>query len=56
MKKFIGRKVYIRTCLGGMEGSSGLFKGVVTSVDDEFLCLDDKVYVVIKYIMSVEVK
>ncbi len=56
MDKFLNKKVIIRTCLGGVEGSGCGFKGTVTSYDAEFVCLDNNKFIVRKYIIAIELK
>lgn len=56
MEQFLNKEVTILTCLGGVDGSSNWYKGIVTSVDDEFVCVNDKQYIVKKYILSVTLK
>lgn len=56
MERFINKKVEVRACLGGIDGSGLYCKGVVTSVDDEFLVLDYETYIVRKYILSITIK
>lgn len=56
MEKFLNKKVLIETCLGGIDGSGMMYKGVVTSYDEEYICLDESLYVVRKYILSIKVK
>ena len=57
MEKFLNKKVEIRTCLGSIYSSVGVeYNGTVTSFDDEYVCLDNNLYVVRKYILSIKVK
>lgn len=56
MEKFLNKKVVIEACLGGMEGSGSVFKGTVTSYDDEFVCLDNNTFIVRKYILAIVIK
>ena len=56
MERFLNKTVVIIACLGGMRGSGNGYKGVVTSYDDEYVCLDNKKYIVRKFIMSIEIK
>ena len=56
MERFLNQKVQICTSLGGIDGSGSWYKGVVTAVDDEFVCLDDKYFIVKKYILSICLK
>ena len=56
MEQFLNKEVRIRACLGAMEGSGMQYTGIVTSCDDEFLCLNNKEYIVRKFIMSITLK
>ena len=56
MEKFLNKKVIIRACLGGIEGSGYALKGILTSYDDEYVCLDNTIYFVRKFILAIEIK
>ena len=56
MEKFLNKRIHISTCLGGYNGGAAGYKGVLTSYDDEFVCLDNSVYIVRKFIMSIIIK
>ena len=56
MERFLNQKVQIVACLGGIDGSGAWYKGVVTAIDDEFVCLDDKIYIVKKFILAIAIK
>ena len=56
MEKFLNKTVHINTCLGGIDGSGSFYKGVLTSYDDEYVCLDNNLYIVKKFIMAIKVK
>lgn len=56
MEKFLNKTVIIETCLGGIDGSGMMYKGKITSFDDEYVCLNDELYIVRKYILSIKVK
>ena len=56
MEKFLNKTVQITACLGGMDGSGCGFKGVLTSYDDEYVCLDNSIYITRKFILSIRVK
>lgn len=56
MERFLNQKVQIRACLGGIDGSGDWYKGVMTSCDDEFVCLDNNIYIVRRFILSIIVK
>ena len=56
MEKFLSKKVIILTIVGDIHGMSQAYKGIVTSFDDEFICLDEKIYVARKYIASITIK
>ena len=53
---FLNQKVVIKACLGGIEGSGSVFKGTVTSYDDEFVCLDNTTFIVRKYILAIGIE
>lgn len=55
MERFLNRKVIITTCMGSIDGMGSSYKGIITSVDDEFVCLDNNFFVVRKFVMSVKV-
>lgn len=56
MQKFLTKKVIISTITGGAYGTSNTYKGIVTSFDDEYICLDEKTYIARKYIASIIIK
>ncbi|MBP3707307.1 MAG: hypothetical protein J6J36_01700 [Clostridia bacterium] len=56
MEKFLNKKVSVITCMGGTYGAADFYKGVFTSYDDNFICLNNKTYIAIKYIMTIDVK
>ena len=55
MEKFLNKKIYIKTTLGGGSGAGTFYRGVMTSFDDEYVCLDNKIYIVRKFILSIQV-
>lgn len=56
MENFLNKHVIVTACLGGINGSGCGFKGVVTSYDDEFLCLDNETYISRKLILAIRLK
>lgn len=54
MENLLNKKVIISTIMG--VHSYKYKEGIVTFVDDEFICLDSKTYVARKYILSIIVK
>lgn len=56
MQRFLSKKVIVLTIMGDAYGISKTYKGVMTSFDDDFVCLDEKVYIVRKYILSITIK
>ena len=56
MEKFLNKTVHIIACLGGLDGAGYSFSGVLTSYDDEFVCLDNSVYVTRKFILAIKVR
>ncbi len=52
----MNQNVTIHTAFGSMKGSGTIYKGVVTDYDDEFVCLDNKTYIVRKFIMTIKLK
>lgn len=56
MEKFLNKSILVRTCLGGMDGSGLEYKGTLTSYDDEYICLDERIYVVRKFIITIMIK
>lgn len=56
MEKFLNKKVGITTCMGGTYGAGEYYKGIVTSFDDEFVCLNGKTYIYRKYILSIDIR
>lgn len=54
MEKFLNKTVLITTCLGGYNGAGSGYKGLLTSYDDEYVCLDNNVYIVRKFIMTIK--
>ena len=55
MDIFLNQKVEIYTCFGGVDGSYSYYKGIVTSFNEEYLCLDNNKYVARKYIMMIKI-
>lgn len=55
MEKFLNKKVIIIYFTGEYSYRSQ-YKGVVTSLDDEFICLDEKIFIARKFIISIVVK
>ncbi len=55
MEKFLNKKVIIIYFIGEYSYRSQ-YKGVVTSLDDEFICLDEKIFIARKFIISIMVK
>lgn len=53
MEKFLNKKVMILYFTGHIAGQ---YKGVVTSLDDEFICLDGNIFIAKKFIISIMVK
>lgn len=56
MEKFLSKKVIVLTIVGDIHGMSQSYKGIFTSFDDEFICLDEKIYIARKYIASITIK
>lgn len=56
MENLLNKKVIISSIMGEVHGLSTEYKGTVTYIDDEFICLDDNIYVAKKYILSIIVK
>jgi len=56
MENFLYKTVSIRTFLGGTGGLSRDYTGLLTSYDDEFVCLDNTVYIATKFIMIITLK
>ena len=56
MENFLNKAVIINTCLGGLYGSGSAYKGVLTSYDNEYVCLDNNAYIVRKFIMTIKIK
>lgn len=56
IENLLNKKVIISSIMGDMHGLSTKYKGTVTYIDDEFICLDDNTYVAKKYILSIIVK
>lgn len=56
MEKFLSKKIIVLTIVGDVYGMSKSYKGIVTSFDDEFICLDEKIYIARKYIESITIK
>jgi len=56
MEKFLNKTVQITACLGGIDGSGYGFKGVLTAYDDEYVCLDNSIYITRKFILAIRVK
>lgn len=53
MEKFLNKKVIIIYFTGNL---GARYKGVVTSLDDEFICLDKNMFIARKFIISIVVK
>ncbi len=53
MEKFLNKKVIIIYFTGNLGAQ---YKGVVTSLDDEFICLDENMFIARKFIISIIVK
>lgn len=56
MENFLNKKVIISSIMGDIHGLRTEYKGTVTYIDDEFICLDNETYVAKKYILSIIVK
>ena len=56
MENLLNKKVIISSIMGDMHGLRTEYKGTVTYIDDEFICLDNETYVAKKYILSIIVK
>lgn len=56
MAIFLDKKVMVQTCLGGVDGGSDAYSGIFTSFNDDFICLDNKIYIARKYIMMIKIK
>lgn len=56
IEKFLSKKIIVLTIVGDAYGMSKSYKGIVTSFDDEFICLDEKIYIARKYIASIIIK
>lgn len=56
IEKFLSKKIIVLTIVGDVYGMSKSYKGIVTSFDDEFICLDEKIYIARKYIASITIK
>lgn len=56
MEKFLNKTVVITMCLGGLSGTGCSYKGILTSYDDEYVCLDNNLYIVRKFIMAIKIK
>lgn len=52
MEKFLNKKVVITTTMGDLR----MFVGTVSSYDDEYVCLDNNLYVVRKFICAIQIK
>lgn len=55
-ENLLNKKVIISSIMGEVHGLSTEYKGTVTYIDDEFICLDDNTYVAKKYILSIIIK
>ena len=53
MEKFLNKNVIVAYFTGHLAAS---YKGVITSIDDEFVCFDDNLYIAKKFIISIMVK
>ena len=56
MDKFLNQKVTIVTFMTGPSGYLSEFKGTFTSYDDEYVCLDNNIFIVRKYIIAIAIK
>lgn len=56
MEKFLNKKVGITTCMGGAYGAAEYFKGVLTSFDDDFVCINGKTFICRKFILAIDIK
>lgn len=56
MENLLNEKVIISMLVRGIDDLYIKYKGTVTYIDDEFICLDDNTYVAKKYILSIIVK
>ena len=56
MEKFLNKKVYIRTILGGIDGSGKVYDGILTSFDEDYVYLDNNLCIVKKYILSITIE
>ena len=52
MERFMNKKVVITTAMG----ANIMFAGIITSYDDEYVCLDNSVYIVRKFILAIKCK
>ena len=55
MERFLNKTVIIGICLCGIDGSESAYKGILTSYDDEYSFLDDNLYIVRKFIMTIKI-
>ena len=56
MEKFLNKKVGITTSMGGAYGAAEYYKGVLTSFDDDFICLNGRTYIKREFILAIEVR
>lgn len=52
MEKFLNQKVAITTAMG----TNRMFIGKLTSFDDEYICLDNNLYIVRKFILAIKIR
>ena len=57
ISNLVGKKVKVQlaftTLAGGLSGAFKNTHGTVTSVDDEFICLDSKMFLGRKYVLRI---
>ena len=58
LQKLVGQKIRVwsvlATTVGGIRGTWKNSNGVLTSIDDEFICLDNNVYIKRMFITRIE--
>ncbi len=52
MEKFLNKKVIISTTMG----DSRMFTGIMTSYDDDYVCLNNNIHIVRKFILAIQIK
>ena len=53
--QFLNKKVTIQVWFGTIASRTGLnYKGTVTSADENFICLDNKTYILTKYVIAIK--